>query len=111
MRNKGYFIREDENGLIIFFVVSIRKRKKIHCGTAYVDADDNIKHINVSYKPKKGMSVNEKLECFKEWAIDNTLKMESPEIHIKIEVLNKNNMRYEKKYIPIDSFSQCDFKC
>ena len=77
MKIKGYDINENDTGLILFSVVNIICKKRIACGTAYVDGDDNIKRINVIYKPQKGMSVNERIECFKKWSLDNVLSMES----------------------------------
>ena len=111
MKVKGYCVNEDNNGLIVFSIVKVTRNKKIKCGTAYVDDGDNIKRINVGYKPQKGMSVNEKLECFKKWALDNAFSVKSPEIYVKTEVLNKETMKREKTYIPIENFTKCDFKC
>ena len=65
MKVKGYYVNEDDNGLVVFSIVKVAGKKKIRCGSAYLDDDDNIKHINVVYQPQKGMSVNEKIECFK----------------------------------------------
>ena len=109
MKIKGYYI--NETGLILFSVVNIIGKKRIACGTDYVDGDDNIKRINAIYKPQKGMSVNERIECFKKWSLDNVLSMESTEIYVKSNVFNKENKRHETQYIPIENFTKSDFKC
>ena len=111
MKVKGYYINENDNGSLVFSIVKIIGKKRIACGTAYVDGDDNVKRINVIYKPQKGMSVNERIECFKKWALDNVLSMESTEIYVKSIVLNRETKRRETKYIPIGNFTKSDFKC
>ena len=111
MKVKGYYVSENDNGLIVFSIVKLIGKNKISCGTAYVDGDDNIKRINVIYKPQSGMSINEKLDCFKKWVLDNTLSMESPEIYVKSAVLNRETKRRETHYIPIENFEKSDFKC
>ena len=111
MKIKCYYINENDNGSIVFSIVKIIGKKRIACGTAYVDGDDNVKRINVIYKPQKGMSVNERIECFKKWALDNVLSMESTEIYVKSIVLNRETKRRETKYIPIGNFTKSDFKC
>ena len=111
MKIKGYYINENDNGSLVFSIVKIIGKKRIACGTAYVDGDDNVKRINVIYKPQKGMSVNERIECFKKWALDNVLSMESTEIYVKSIVLNRDSKRRETQYIPIENFTKSDFKC
>ena len=111
MKVKGYYVNEDDNGLVVFSIVKVAGKKKIRCGSAYLDDDDNIKHINVVYQPQKGMSVNEKIECFKKLALNNAFRMKSPEIYVKTKVFNKETRKFEKTYIPIDDFIKCDFKC
>ena len=111
MKVKGYYVSEEENGLVVFSIAKVTRKKKIRCGSAYLDADDNIKRINVAYQPQKGISVNEKIECFKKWVLDNAFRMKSPEIYVKTKVFNKETRKFEKTYIPIENFIKCDFKC
>lgn len=111
MKVNGYYVNENDTGLIVFSIVKIIGKKRIACGTAYVDGDDNVERINVIYKPQKGMSVNERIECFKKWALDNVLSMESTEIYVKSIVLNRETKRRQTKYIPIGNFTKSDFKC
>ena len=111
MKIKGYYTNENDNGSLVFSIVKIIGKKRIACGTAYVDGDDNVERINVIYKPQNGMSVNERIECFKKWALDNVLSMESTEIYVKSIVLNRETKRRETKYIPIGNFTKSDFKC
>lgn len=111
MKVKGYYVNKDDNGLVVFSIAKVTRKKKIRCGSAYLDDDDNIKRINVAYKPQKGMSVNEKIECFKKWALNNAFRMKSPEIYVKTKVFNKETRKFEKTYIPIENFTKCDFKC
>ena len=49
MKVKGYYVNEDDNGLVVFSIAKVTRKKKIRWGSAYLDADDNIKRINVVY--------------------------------------------------------------